>query len=139
MPCSITPARMRASTCSRLRSSRITVSMPSRCKQVTERQAGRAGPDDADLRARPAHPFAVLVEDALGDRERAVGCGNAAVDGALEQDLLELVRGERRCAAPRERACASSCSRPVATSAVIVMQLRVRRSRPGRDQISPQA
>ena len=61
-------------------------------EEVAERESGRTGADDADLRARAAHSSRVLLQDPLGDRERAVRRGHAAVDGALEQNLLDLVR-----------------------------------------------
>ena len=60
---------------------------PFALEQPRERQPRRAGADDPDLR-----PRSLVVEHALGDRERAVRGGDAAVDRALEQHLLDLVR-----------------------------------------------
>ena len=92
------------------------------------RAAGRASARPARRRrCRPAcaSRHAVLVEHALRDRERRVRRRDAAVDRRLEQHLLDLVRRQAVAAARRARACASSSSRPSATSAVSVMQLRV--------------
>ena len=104
---------------------------PSSCRHARPRERGRSV-------LMPPPSFG-LVEDALGDRERSVCRRYAAVDGALQQDLVDLVL--REAVAERSPHVHLELVRParVAMSAVSVMQLRVRRSSPGRDQISPQA
>ena len=84
------------------------------------------------------HVVLALVDHALRDGEGAVGRGHTAVDGALEEHLADLVRRE-----PVSQGGADVhlelVLAPRATSAVSVIMLRVRRSRPGRDQTSPHA
>ena len=100
VPCSSTPARMRVSTYSRLRSSSTTDSIPARCEQPREGQPRRAGADDADLGARAAsRPSSASTCWAIANARLAAG--HAAVDRGLEQHLLDLVR---RQAVPQRRA-----------------------------------
>ena len=81
----------------------------------------------------------LFVEHALGDREGRVRGGDAAVDRALQQHLLRSRPSVRPLRSAARTCSSSSSSRPSATRAVSVIALRIRRSRPGRDQISPQA
>ena len=135
MPCSSTPALTVVSRSSRLRRSSTTDSIL-QVQEVREQQPRRPTPDDPYLRT---HLFLLPCSERTdGNGEGGVGCGRPAVDGALEEDLSYLLF--RQAVRTAARTCSSSSSRrPSATSAVRVMQLRVLRSRPGRDQISPQA
>jgi hypothetical protein len=73
-----------------------------------------------------------------GHGEGGVGGRHPAVDGALQQHFLDLVVGQPVAAGCPE-VQASSSRWPRATRAVMVIALRIRRSSPGRLQISPQA
>ena len=77
---------------------------PTRCPR-----ARAAGASVRPAGPAPTMPTCVLIsaslgEHALGDREGAVGRGHAAVDGALQQHLLDLVGRDAVAAAPRGRA-----------------------------------
>ena len=73
-------------------------------EQVRKHQSGWTCADDANLSLKASHLcilrlFAVLshliefIEDRLREMKSGVGCGNTAVDGALQQGFLDLVAG----------------------------------------------
>ena len=68
------------------------MSMPSRCEQVGEHQAGRAGTDDPDLRSRHSPSSSSSTCWAIANAEFA--SGDARVHRALEEHLLDLVGGQ---------------------------------------------
>ena len=61
-------------------------------EQLGEREPRRAGAHDPDLRAHQGEPWLRLLEHLLRDLERPVRGRDAAVDRAVQEDLLDLVR-----------------------------------------------
>ncbi len=66
--CSSTPARMRCSTCSRVRASSTTEFDARQMQQVRKQQPGRAGTDDSNL---GAHAAQSISSPNMGERHRA--------------------------------------------------------------------
>ena len=108
---------------------------PRDLEQPREREPGRAGADDPDLR-----PHSPSLRRARAGRPRT-RCSRRARRSTRREcrSTSEISSSERPFRRAARMCSASSSKRPSATSAVSVMQLRVRRSRPGRAQISPHA
>ena len=104
-------------------------------------RTSRVGPCGSGRRNASPRGLARIcrLEHALGDREGRVRGGDAAVDRALQDHLADLVGREPVAERRAHDAARARAPCPRGDSAVSVMQLRVRRSSPGRAQISPQA
>src|SRR4051794_8079697 len=96
--CSNTPARTRSSQYVRERASRTMELIPCRCKRWDSMSP--AGPAPTIPTCVSVRAIASLLrglagaQDFLGGVKCGVGCGNATVDGAMQQHFTNFLCGE---------------------------------------------